>query len=160
MDPLEREFIERVGLSVQVDGLPRIAGRLFGLLLLSPGPQSLDEIAETLGVSKGSASTDARLLVRHGWLKRTSQAGDRRDYYELSPDFFAGVVAYRLGRWDALYESVAEGRKMLPRQPDVVRDRLKYLDDVQQFFLKGIHQLLDDWQTQQQQGAKKKGVTH
>jgi hypothetical protein len=59
-----------------------------------------------------------------------------------------------------LYESVAEGRKTLPRQPDVVRNRLQYLDDVQQFFLKGIHQLLDDWQTQQQQRAKKERASH
>ncbi len=90
------KFIEEVGLAAEADGLPRIAGRLFGHLLLSPDPCTLDEIAEALSVSKGSVSTDARLLLRHGWLRRTSRAGDRKDYYEMAPDFFAGIVAYRL----------------------------------------------------------------
>ena len=29
------DFIERMGLALESDGLPRIAGRIFGLLLLS-----------------------------------------------------------------------------------------------------------------------------
>src|SRR6185437_13766721 len=93
-------FIEEVGMAAEADGLPRIAGRLFGHLLLSPGPCTLDEIADALNVSKGSVSTDARLLQRHGWLRRTSRAGDRKDYYEMAPDFFCrnrGVPTREMG---------------------------------------------------------------
>ena len=107
MGEARERFIEEVGLAAEADGLPRIAGRLFGHLLLSPGPCTLDEIADALDVSKGSVSTDARLLLRHGWLRRTSRVGDRKDYYEMAPDFFAGIVAYRLERWDALHDLVA-----------------------------------------------------
>jgi DNA-binding transcriptional regulator GbsR (MarR family) len=161
MDQPAQEFIERVGFSAESDGLPRIAGRLFGFLLLSPGPRSLDEIADALGVSKGSASTDARLLLNRGWLKRASLAGDRRDYYEMAPDFFAGIVAYRLGRWEALCKSVVKGRQQLPRQPKSVQERLTYLDEAQQFFSQGIHRLLDDWgehlQSKRSPSRKKEG---
>ncbi|HEX6534552.1 MAG TPA: MarR family transcriptional regulator [Gemmatimonadaceae bacterium] len=145
MDSTTQWFIEQVGLSAEADGLPRIAGRLFGYLLLSPGPRSLDEIADALGVSKASVSTDARLLLRHGWLRRASLPGDRRDYYEMAPDFFAGIAAYRLGRWEALHDLVAEARHRLPQQPQVIRDRLRYLDEVQHVFLARIRALLEEW---------------
>jgi predicted transcriptional regulator len=140
-------FIEEVGMAAEADGLPRIAGRLFGHLLLSPGPCTLDEIAEALNVSKGSVSTDARLLLRHGWLRRASRAGDRKDYYEMAPDFFAGIVAYRLERWDALHELVASSIPDFANAPATVRSRLEYLDEVQAFFVAGMRQLLLEWRS-------------
>ncbi len=138
-------FIEDVGLAAEADGLPRIAGRLFGYLLLSPGPRSLDEIADALNVSKGSASTDARLLLSHGWLRRVSNSGDRKDYYEMAPDFFAGIVSYRLARWDALHGLVSDAITDLSAEPGAVRERLQYLDEVQAFFVDGMRRLLDEW---------------
>lgn len=145
MRRVHERFIEDVGLSAEADGLPRIAGRLFGYLLLSPGPRSLDEIAEALSVSKGSASTDARLLLRHGWLRRVSQTGDRRDYYEMAPDFFAEIVSYRLARWEELHDLVAAAASDFATEPAAVRERLQYLDSVQAFFVQGIGRLLADW---------------
>lgn len=138
-------FIEDVGITTEGDGLPRIAGRLFGYLLLSPEPRSLDEIADALDVSKGSASTDARLLLRHGWLRRVSQTGDRKDYYELAPDFFAEIVAYRLTRWDALHDVIAAALPQLESEPEDVRARLLYLERAQTFFVQGLRELLTDW---------------
>lgn len=139
------QFIEQVGVTTEGDGLPRIAGRLFGYLLLSPGARSLDEIAETLAVSKASASTDARLLLHHGWLRRVSQPGDRKDYYELAPDFFAEVVSYRLARWDALHDLVAGAMPELADAPPEVSERLEYLERAQRFFIEGIRSLLSEW---------------
>jgi DNA-binding transcriptional regulator GbsR (MarR family) len=146
-------FIEEVGLAAEIDGLPRIAGRLFGYMLLSPTPRSLDEIAEALGVSKGSVSTDARLLMRHGWLRRTTVAGDRKDYYEMAPDFFAGIVSYRLARWDGLHDLVAAAIPQLGSEPATVRDRLQYLDEAQTFFVRGLRELLSRWDEQQSSTA-------
>jgi DNA-binding transcriptional regulator GbsR (MarR family) len=154
--PPER-FVEEVGLAAESDGLPRIAGRLFGYLLLSAEPRSLDEIADALGVSKASVSLDARLLLRHGWLQRVSRTGDRRDYYEMAPDFFARIVAYRLGRWTALHDLIATARPNLGKQPGTVEQRLQYLDEAQEFFVNGMQRLLDDWGRKQKRasGAKR-----
>lgn len=142
-------FVEQMGLTTSIAGLPRIAGRLFGLLALSPAPRSLDEIAAALGVSKGSVSTDARLLQRHGWLRRVARPGDRRDYYEFDPDSFAGIVAYRLSRWEALHGLVVKARRRFPHQPPAVRARLAYLEEAETFFAAGVRALLERWHRKQ-----------
>ncbi|MBA2573067.1 MAG: hypothetical protein H0V06_08480, partial [Gemmatimonadetes bacterium] len=57
MEPAVEQFVERMGLFFEDDGHPRIAGRMFGFMLLSPEPCSLDDLAEQLQVSKASVST-------------------------------------------------------------------------------------------------------
>lgn len=86
MDQATRDFIESMGRQFEEDGAPRIAGRLFGLLMVQEEPCSLDDVAELLQVSKGSASSNARLLEQLGIAERVTRAGDRRDYYQISPD--------------------------------------------------------------------------
>lgn len=44
-------------------GIRRSTGQIYGLLYLSPKPLTLDEIAESLGISRGSVSTGTRLLL-------------------------------------------------------------------------------------------------
>ncbi len=73
-------FVERMGLTWENDGLPRIAGRIFGLLLVTPGSCSLDDLAHSLAVSKGSVSTDALRLEQLCFLVSSSRPCDRRDY--------------------------------------------------------------------------------
>jgi DNA-binding transcriptional regulator GbsR (MarR family) len=45
MDGQTAQFIETMGLTLESDGLPRIAGRIFGLLLVSEEARSLDDLA-------------------------------------------------------------------------------------------------------------------
>ena len=89
------EFVERMALTLEAEGLPRIAGRLFGFLLIHSDAYSLDELAERLQVSKASISTNARQLEEHRILERISTPGDRRDYYRMAPDAWEGSCGRR-----------------------------------------------------------------
>jgi DNA-binding transcriptional regulator GbsR (MarR family) len=40
------EFVERMGLVAEGDGLPRIAGRIMGLMVIEGGPLSFAELAQ------------------------------------------------------------------------------------------------------------------
>jgi hypothetical protein len=91
--------------------------------------------------------------MRHGWLRRTTVAGDRKDYYEMAPDFVAGIVSYRLARWDGLHDLVAAAIPQLGSEPATVRDRLQYLDEAQTFFVRGLRELLSRWDEQQSSTA-------
>ena len=96
LDAATREFIDRLGVHFEGDGLPRIAGQVLGLLLISREPRCLDHIAELLQVSKASASSNARLLERVGLIEQTALPGDRRDYYQLGEDPEGRLLSYRL----------------------------------------------------------------
>jgi DNA-binding transcriptional regulator GbsR (MarR family) len=118
------EFVERFAVAQEGDGLPRIAGRIFGLLLTGEGELSLDEITSQLGASKGSASVNTRLLEQRGFIERVSRPGDRRDYYRVTPDLFERTMEQRLARWHRLHDVVNYGLTA-PDLCPAVRSRLK-----------------------------------
>jgi DNA-binding MarR family transcriptional regulator len=140
----EKWFIERVGVAAETDGLSRIAGRLFGALMLSEEPRSLDDLAEALQVSKASVSVEARRLLDRGVSERLSRPGDRRDYYQLAPDFFARLIRHRASRWSELRALAGELRRGGGLTP-VVRRRMAYVDDVHAFVLARVEAALRDW---------------
>ena len=124
IEPAASEFVERMGIVLSDDGMPRIAGRIFGLLLVAPEELSLCEIAETLGVSKASVSLDTRRLEQRGLLERVSRPGDRRDYYHVRDDLLMNLMEQRLRRWRRIHDAVAEGQRALAGGSPVVDDRL------------------------------------
>src|ERR687895_347909 len=127
VDDRVARFVERMGLLTEADGLPRIAGRIFGLLLVQPTECSLDDMAAALGVSKASISTDTRRLEQLGLLERTSRPGDRRDYYAISPNIVLRSLEVRLQRMRRFHELLDEARS-LPIRSTAVRQRLDDLE--------------------------------
>src|SRR4030065_2277562 len=78
----EKHFIEDIGLFFEQMGLPRMAGRILGVLLISDPPhQSITDIAAALRASKSSISTMARLLTEYGLIEKVAAPVPRRDSY-------------------------------------------------------------------------------
>jgi len=153
MIPAFTQFIDRMGIAAETDGMSPIAARLFSLLLLSEAPQSLDELADALGVSKASVSTDARRLLERGIVDRVAKAGARRDYYELSPDFFARIIEARASRWRRMQLLANEVRDQVGDLPDAVAKRIDAIDDVEASVIAPLEQALADWRAQRKQAA-------
>lgn len=143
MSTPDQDFVERMGLLVEADGLPRIGGRLFGLLILSDQPRSLDELADSLGVSKASISTDARRLLERGVVERVTRPGDRRDYYRLAPDFYRRTLEHRLAKWARFGQAVAECRARLGATNPAVADRLDGVLELQQRVSQAVSDALE-----------------
>lgn len=146
MDPAASTFIDRMGVATEADGLSPIAGRLFATLLLSDEPRSLDELAESLAVSKASVSTDARRLLERGIVERVSRPGDRRDYYELAPDFFARIIRSRVARWHRLRDLTRAMRDASPELAPVVSQRMASIDAIHSFVLERVDEALAEWE--------------
>lgn len=86
LDPRDT-VVEGFGLYFERFSLPRILGRMYGLLLITHEPfLGLDQMAEQLGISKASSSTSARQLQAFTLIEKLSLPGDRRDYYRVAPD--------------------------------------------------------------------------
>jgi DNA-binding transcriptional regulator GbsR (MarR family) len=113
MTAAQVNFIEGMGRQFEADGLPRIAGRMFGFTLLEDQPCSLDDFAEQLQISKTSASTNARLLEQAGLIERVTKPGDRKDYYRAAPDQ-TRTLEVRLEGVRRMASLLHEGREALP----------------------------------------------
>lgn len=83
--PKEQAFIEKVeDLFVKIFGIPRIGGRILGLLLVSPQPLTIEKISKCLFVSHSSVSTNLRLLILFGLVQKVTFIGERCDFYQFS----------------------------------------------------------------------------
>ena len=140
-------FVAEMGLTFEADGFTRIGGRLFGHLLLADRPLSLDEIAATLRVSKASVSTDARRLFEKGVVVRSGKPGDRRDYWQIAPDFFASLMEYRVERWRRLNMVVGELKRRSPAPSPAVRARLRYMEEVYDYISSRVDDALGSWRS-------------
>ncbi len=80
------QVVEELAHAFGAFGVPRMAGRILGQLLVSTEPyETLDSLADSLGASKGSMSTMARMLVSTGLIELVAVPGGRRDHYRIRP---------------------------------------------------------------------------
>jgi DNA-binding transcriptional regulator GbsR (MarR family) len=141
--PTHERFIEHFGLLWEGQGLSRIAGRIVGLLTLQDSPLSLDDIAASLGVSKGSVSHDARRLQSLGLLQRVpAPGGDRRDFYIVAPDLPHALLAQRAKELEGLATAL-EAAVALPDMPSAVRTRLQQFGRFHRAVVANLHQIVN-----------------
>lgn len=142
----ERQFVEEVGLWMESVGMTRMAGRVFGRLLVAePTPQSSAELAEYLQASKASISTTTRQLIALGLVRKAPVAGGRATYFEAQPQTFDQLVAVEVARSRVGRELMARGLQTLAGRPPVERERLQELHDLFEFFERELPTLVDRW---------------
>ena len=142
MDDASQRFIEQMGVMTEDEGFPRIAGRIFGYLLLEKGERSLDEIAEALGVSRGSVSTDARRLAQMGLLERRSRPGDRRDYYMMAPSGVRRMIESRIQTIRRFHDLLVSAQS-LPELAPESRERIAAWDQAHELLLAAFTHVLE-----------------
>lgn len=143
----QQHYVEEVALYFERDGLPRMAGRILGwLLICDPPHQSSADLARILHASKGSISTMAGLLLRTGLIERIGLPGNRRDYYRMRPDAISTLFREGVARVTALRVLTERGLSMLADRSPQAESRLKALRDFTAFFEEEYPALLDRWE--------------
>lgn len=131
IDKDSQEFIESMGLVFQDDGLPRIAGRILGFLTIRTEPHSLQELADCLEVSRGSISTNTRLLEQFGMVERVAKPGDRQGFYQLAQDAFPNVLHGAIQRMTKARQIILKAGERIPRKSALAK---KNLEDMARFY--------------------------
>jgi hypothetical protein len=160
MDEIQRlvakkHFVEEIGLFFEQMGLPRMAGRILGWLLVSdPPPQTLNQLMETLAASKGSISTMTRLLIQIGLIERLSLPGQRRDYFRIKPRVWSRLIEQRMVQVTALRCSAEQGLALLEGEGPLVKQRLEEMRDVYAFFERELPTLIERWEAERQEQSQ------
>ncbi|MET8052499.1 MULTISPECIES: GbsR/MarR family transcriptional regulator [unclassified Streptosporangium] len=115
-------FITSVGDLLASWNLPHATGRVYGLLLMTEEPASLDAIAAELDLSKGAVSTAVRQLNSWGLAKVIPQPGSRRLLVEATGGIESLLEASH-ARARTLIAALRDGEALLG--PGPAQDRLQ-----------------------------------
>jgi DNA-binding transcriptional regulator GbsR (MarR family) len=138
----ERRFVEDVARLLIPWGVPPIAARLYGHLLLSPHPVSLDQITEDLGISKSSASVVARLLESYTLARRHSEPGSKRALYAVADDYEA-MIRQQNRLLDALAGQLNTGAEIAASK--AVSARLEEMADFYRVMRSAMEDAMSRW---------------
>jgi DNA-binding transcriptional regulator GbsR (MarR family) len=161
----EKQFVEEVGIVSEQTGLPRMAGRILGWLLISEPPhQSTVQLAEALMASKGSISTATRLLIQIGLIERLSLPGVRHDYFRIRSDVWQHMIKRGLEDEIKMFRQLAErGLEVLSEKALLTHLNQKWLEemcDVYSFLDREFPALLERWEQEHKEKQSVSGVTH
>jgi DNA-binding transcriptional regulator GbsR (MarR family) len=141
-----------MGLHFEEYGVPRIGGRILGLLLAASRPVSSEEMAEVLEVSRSSVSTNLRTLLMTGLADRVSLPGERSDYYVFSDEAWETTLELRLDGIQALREMAEDGLQGMHDQHPA-RARLEEILAWTDMVGKAYQELIREWQSRKVEPA-------
>ena len=150
----EQHFVEEVGIVFEHTGLPRMAGRILGSLLISDPPyQSAEELADVLQASKGSISTMTRHLIQFGFIERFSMHGVRHDYFQIRKDAWEKLIGHGLGDEIRMFLQLADhGLELLAGKTPLTRKWLTEMRDIYSFLDKEFPALIGRWEQKRSKG--------
>ena len=154
MNEERANYAEDFGLMFEGFGLPRMVGRVLGVLLISDPPElSAEELAEALQASRGSISSATRTLVTMGLVQRRTKRGERRDYFQM-----------KRGAWDELMrqelETLTRFRRMAERGLDIAnsdgaaaRHNLEEMREFYSYWERELPAVLERWEQDKKKEA-------
>jgi len=149
----EKHFAEEVGLFFEQSGMPRMAGRILGWLLISDPPhQTTGELSEALMASKGSISTMTRLLIRIGLIERISLPGQRRDCFRFKPGAWHQLFKESLVQTTSARQLAEHGLELLEGKTHVNRQWLEEMRDMYAFLEREFPALVERWEQVRKRG--------
>lgn len=138
--PLE-DFIQTMGLMWSADGGPRISGQVMGYLLIEGEPRTLAQMCEALQISKGSASTNTRLLEGKGLVRRVHPVGSRQDAFLAVPQPGPSMLKALALRLRAQAEEISRISAQFPGEAEPARQRV---EDFAAFY-RNSADFMDEW---------------
>jgi len=114
MDAEQRaDYVERWARVLEQSGEARITGRIYAHLATAEEPYlSLQELADQLGVSRASVSTNTRRLIALRMLTRVAVPGSRGEHYALTAEGAAAMIERAAEGARAMEELAAEGVRL------------------------------------------------
>ncbi len=152
-----RQFIEDAGDTLEEHGLPHMAGRVLGALMICVPPQmSMNELAEQLQASKGSISSATQMLLRLGIIEKISMPGHRRHYYRPRANLWSDLFTLRTEHLNRHHALADQGLRAIADEPLEMKERLFEMQVFFDFVEKEIPGFAQRWEKQRPQLLKKR----
>lgn len=146
LSPELTRFIESMGMYFENQGIPRIGGRIMGLLMIAHEPLSADDIARILKVSRASVSTNIRLLTSSGLIEKTVILHDRTTYFVFSETALEQRMAVGIQASMYFKKLTEQGLAALP-QGDSARTRMERSIEWSDLLASTFQKAIMEWHT-------------
>lgn len=150
----ELDFVDRIAGFFAKEGMPLIAGRVIGWLLISDPPtQTAAELAEVLQVSRSSVGNATRMLTPGGLVEGVRRRGDRQEYFRIAADGWSRMLTRRYAYAADFHQLTGQGLDVLADAPAERRERLENVHDLYGFLADELPALIRRWQTERSAGT-------
>lgn len=130
----KEKYIEEVGLFYEKYGLPKMAGRILGYLMISEdGDSSFTHLQEMLQASKGSISSNINLLLNQGMIEKYMITGDRKSYYRISMNSLENLIDAKLKSISVYKELLQKGVELIPEGNEEKSQQIQQIVEYYQF---------------------------
>jgi hypothetical protein len=118
--PAVLDWVERLAkYCSDQDGVPLIAGRVLGwLMICDPPEQSAQQIATAIKASRASLSTNLRLLNSVGFVHALTKPATRTVYYRVDDDAWEKVVHRQIASLASLGKILQDGAHLAGSSSD------------------------------------------
>lgn len=151
ISPEVQRFIEAMGGYFSQYGMSRVAGRLMGLTMVVAHPLTLDEMAEALGVSRASISTNIRVIESTGFVEPVTVPRDRRDYYQYSGNSWEARLRISMVQLDTLSSIAKRGLDAIKEEDTQARTYLQDFLDFCEFLIEDERNVIQRWREYRKQ---------
>lgn len=128
-------FVEQVGIQLEELGLPRMAGRVLGWLLVCwPPHQRASDIQLAVGGSKAAISTSLQMLVRFELVERIGIPGERSAFHQIRAASWTEQLERKVLRISAMRLLAERGLAVLDGATSERRRRLEEIREMYLFF--------------------------
>lgn len=112
-------WVEQVTMYLARDGVPPIAGRILGwLMICDPPEQSAAQIGAAISASRASLTMNLRILMSMGFVGRRTRPGERTAYYRVEDNAWEKVVRRQIASLTAFSEIANAGMQLLGPESD------------------------------------------
>jgi DNA-binding transcriptional regulator GbsR (MarR family) len=147
-----------MGMYFEDQGIPRIGGRMLGVLMIAHWPLTAQDIANILGVSRGSVSTNFRLLLTSGLAEKAAVRGDRTTHYVFSDAAMENRIAAGMQSVIAFKKTVQQASEVIPARDPArhhIDDSLEWSD----LLIESFNRATEQWRRRRPRRSRTKAAT-
>jgi DNA-binding transcriptional regulator GbsR (MarR family) len=127
--------------------------------MIAHGPLSAEEIASLLKVSRGSISTNMRLLIGSGLVEKTSLSGERMTFFifpetGLEQRFVVGIHSAKA------FKKLSEQGLAALSSEDHARHNLQDAIELSDLMIEVFQDAIVEWQTRKNSVSEKKQLVY
>lgn len=141
------ELIEKMGVVHERAGMQPAAARITALLLISDRTElTFDEIQQTLGISKSSASVAINLLLNVNRIEYITKVGDRKRYFRSKLMNWKEDMKQKMEGMTEMNILFKEILAQRPKSSKEFNNTLSEIIDFMEYFQKEVPAIFKKWE--------------